>query len=142
MRTLVKIYCILKEVDYYVPLIEKILTQELINTLGKEWILHWDKNIPNWQDTPGEINIRVLIWLANLIDAFDLISFARARYQLLGNGGHWFPGNNANEIDISISERELLDLLSNHINPQRVIRSLRFLKSKFGDGEVTRLSIV
>ena len=52
------------------------LQEESINSLGKEWYKSWDKNLPNWQNTPGGINIPVLLWLANLIDSFDLEEFA------------------------------------------------------------------
>ena len=45
--------------------------------------------------TPGEINLPILLWLHNLLEAWDLESYARARYRLLGSGGHWFAGSNA-----------------------------------------------
>jgi len=66
--------------------------------------------------------------------------YARARYQLLGNGSHWFPGFNANLIDVDVSEGQLLKVLEGHINPKKVIRKLRNLKEKFGDKNVKRLS--
>ena len=66
--------------------------------------------------------------------------FVKARYQLLGNGSHWFPGNNSNLLDSDISEVQLLKLLEGNINPKKVIRKLRSLKEKFGDKNVKRLS--
>ena len=66
--------------------------------------------------------------------------FARARYQLLGNGSHWFPGSNANLIDDDVSESQLLKVLEGHINPKKVINKLRTLKEKFGDKVAKRLS--
>ena len=66
--------------------------------------------------------------------------FARARYQLLGNGSHWFPGCNANLLDVDISEGQLLTVLEGHINPKKVITKLRTLKEKFGDNSTKRLS--
>jgi len=90
--------------------------------------------------TPGNINIPILLWLSNLIDWLDMEGFARARYQLLGNGSHWFPGCNANLLDVDISEGQLLKVLEGHINPKKVIRKLRTLKEKFGDKSAKRLS--
>ena len=131
---------LLDKANDLVPLIDSKLRQELINILGLEWYQGWDKNLPKWENTPGQINIPVLLWLANLLEGWDLESFTRARYQLLGNGGHWFPGNNANLLDVNISEYDLFDSLSNHINPSEVIKKLRYLKSKFGEGTQARLS--
>ena len=131
---------LLSESDHYIPKILKRLQEESINSLGIEWYKSWDKNLPNWQNTPGGINIPVLLWLANLIDSFDLEEFAKSRYQLLGNGSHWFPGNNANLLDVDVCESQLLKVLERHIKPKKVIKKLRVLKDKFGDKSLSRLS--
>ena len=131
---------LLSESDHYIPKILNRLQEESINSLGKEWYKNWDKNLPSWQNTPGGINIPVLLWLANLIDAFDLEEFAKSRYQLLGNGSHWFPGNNANLLDVDVYESQLLKVLERHIKPKKVIKILRVLKDKFGDKSLPRLS--
>ena len=131
---------LLSESDQYIPKILNRLQEESINTLGEEWYQSWERNLPNWQNTPGGINIPVLLWLSNLLDTFDLEEFARSRYQLLGNGSHWFPGNNANLIDIDVFESQLLHVLGRHIKPKKVIRKLRVLKEKFGEKSLSRLS--
>ncbi len=131
---------LLSESDQYIPKILNRLQEESINSLGTEWYKSWDKNLPNWQNTPGGINIPVLLWLSNLIDSFDLEEFAESRYQLLGNGSHWFPGNNANLLDVDVCESQLLKVLKRHIKPKEVIKKLRVLKDKFGDKSLARLS--
>ena len=131
---------LLSESENYVPKIINRLRQESINALGLEWYQNWDRNLPSWENTPGNINIPVLLWLSNLIDWLDMEGFARARYQLLGNGSHWFPGCNANLLDVDVSEGQLLKVLKGHINPKKVINKLRTLKEKFGDKVAKRLS--
>jgi hypothetical protein len=131
---------LLSESEKYVPMIINRLRNESINVLGLEWYQNWNKKLPSWEYTPGNINIPVLLWLSNLIEWLDMEGFARARYQLLGNGSHWFPGCNANLLDVNVSEGQLLKVLEDHINPKKVINKLRNLKEKFGDKAVKRLS--
>ena len=131
---------LLSESENIVPKIINRLKQESINSLGLEWYQNWNRNLPSWEDTPGNINIPVLLWLSNLIDWLDMEGFARARYQLLGNGSHWFPGRNANLLDVDVSEGQLMNVLEGHINPKKVINKLRTLKEKFGDKAAKRLS--
>ena len=131
---------LLSKQEKYIPMILDKFKKESINCLGIDWYLNWNKNLPKWEDTPGKINIPVLIWLSNLLEAFDMNSFVRSRYQLLGNGSHWFPGNNANSLDVKITENELLDSLKNYNQPQKVIQKLRKLKTIFGDNQKERLS--
>jgi len=131
---------LLSESEKYLPKIINKLRQESINSLGLEWHQNWNRNLPSWEYTPGNINIPVLLWLSNLIDWLGMEGYARARYQLLGNGSHWFPGFNANLLDVDVSEGELLKVLEGHINPKKVIKKLRNLKENFGDKNAKRLS--
>tara|TARA_B100000945_G_scaffold145915_1_gene116840 strand:- start:1030 stop:2229 length:1200 start_codon:yes stop_codon:yes gene_type:complete len=131
---------LLSDSEKYIPEIINRLKQESINSLGIEWYQSWNKNLPTWNETPGGINIPVLLWLSNLIDSLDLEGFVRSRYQLLGNGSHWFPGNNANLLDVDVSESQLLKVLEGHLQPNMVIRKLRNLKEKFGEKTTQRLS--
>ncbi len=131
---------LLSQGEKYVDQIINNLNQELLNCLGSNWCNNWQKNLPSWFETPGKINIPVLLWLSNLLIAWDLEEFVKARYQLLGNGGHWFPGNNANALDQTISEDELLVALKRCEFKRQIIDKLRSLKHKFGSGIKNRLS--
>ena len=69
--------------------IESRLRLAECDALGASWLKSWRQGLPEWQDTPGEINLPMLLWLHNLLEAWDLEGFVKARYGLLGRAGHW-----------------------------------------------------
>ena len=59
--------------------IDKRLMNALNESLGESWLTTWKIGLPSWDQTPGEINIPVLLWLNNLLEAWDMESFAKDR---------------------------------------------------------------
>jgi uncharacterized protein len=85
------------------PIIDR-LERAATEKLGAEWVKTWKDGLPAHTDTPGEINMHTILWLRNLAIAYDMVEYGKMRYNLLENGGHWFPGakaTNVKELDFS-----------------------------------------
>ena len=117
------------------PIISR-LESEAINILGEDWVKTWETNLPTWEKTPGEVNMRVILWLLNLALAYDMIDYGKMRYNLLGQADHWFPGNRADRLD----ELDLRECLVNSPQAEKIPQMLAKAHDILGSAEIKRLS--
>jgi len=119
-----------------VPPIDQRLRQAMTNTLGAAWLTDWETGVPEWEHVPGHINIWEILRLWNFAKSLDMIEFAKIRYNLLGNGGHWFPGLNAT----TLGEHDLRPCLANSPFREKIIQTLAEAHTLLIGEEKKRLS--
>ncbi|MEA5536725.1 aldo/keto reductase [Crocosphaera sp. XPORK-15E] len=93
-----KVIGLLEQADEILTPILNRLQTEAISSLGKDWVNSWYVGLPSYQETPGKINIPIILWLRNLAVAYDMLEYAQKRYNHLKTKDPWFPGNTAEEL--------------------------------------------
>jgi uncharacterized protein len=116
--------------------IDRRIRAEMESVLGADWMASWDRDLPSWEDLPGEINAFEILRLRNLAVALDMVEYGKMRYNLLGNGGHWFPGRSASRV----RSEPLRRALAGHPFCDRIPDLLRDAHRRLGGATVKRLS--
>ncbi|MBK1988159.1 aldo/keto reductase [Sphaerospermopsis aphanizomenoides BCCUSP55] len=127
---------LLDKADKILPPILARLENAAIETFGEDWVKTWETNLPTWEQTPGQVNIRVILWLFNLALAYDMVEYSKMRYNLLGNGNSWFPGNKADKLQ----ELDLRECLVNSPHAEKIPQMLAKAHEILVGAEIKRLS--
>lgn len=117
------------------PILDR-LQKRMESVLGADWLEGWQKGLPEWEQMPGHINLQVILRLWNLDQALDMREYAKMRYNMLGSGGHWFPGEKAK----AFAEDEVLRALGSYPFASKIPEILRRAEAEWGDKPKKRLS--
>ena len=112
------------------------LEQAMRGAVEPEFADPFGMGLPRWQQMPGEVNVQMLVWLHHLATAWDMIDYGKMRYNLLGRGGHWFPGQTAQGVDDDV----LREALSHVDAADKIIEVLRRADAMLADAPVDRLT--
>lgn len=117
--------------------IEQRLREEMKNVLGEDWLRDGLRDLPNYVDIPGEVNVAEILRLWTYAKSLDLVDWGKMRYNLLnGAGGHWFPGMTAAKFD----ENAMAKALNGHPFAKKIPAILHEAHDLLLDAPKKRLS--
>ena len=96
--------------------------------------------LPEDTTAPGGLNLEVLLWLRHVAVGWGMTEYAKMRFNLFGNGGHWFPGQPAEAALENVSDDALRQALAGHPHADAIPGMLREAVEMLGGEAVKRLS--
>jgi len=116
---------------------EQQLREEMERVLGADWCARWTEGLPEFSEAPYHVNILEILRLWTYAKSLDLHEWARMRYNLLSNAGHWFPGEMANKVE---DEQKVLAAVAQSPFAARIPEILREAHELFYTEPKKRLS--
>jgi len=105
----VEALALLDEAPRLLPPIVARLEAAYADALGADFARRWSQGLPEWTELPGKINVRRILWLHNLVRAYDLLHYAQERYISMSADNHWVPGARAVNFNDAEITRALPD---------------------------------
>ncbi|MEM6821586.1 MAG: aldo/keto reductase [Verrucomicrobiota bacterium] len=108
------------------------LHHQIEKTVGMDWYENHAEGLPTWSDVPKNINFKLITWLWTLHQSLGMTEYAKARYNMLGNAGHWFPGENAEQMKAIDLEAVLKDSPYKSEISERLFEAHQLFKAEAG----------
>lgn len=121
------------------PIVER-LKNEVANTFGTQWAQEWEQTLQEHHQMPESFNVREVLRLLTYGKSFDLIEWARGRYNLMNGENHWIPGAHVGALDSPEKWQQLTDALKGHPFAAQLPDKLREAHDLFAGEEAKRLS--
>lgn len=131
---------LLGHAEQILPPIIKRLRHAMKEATGSGFPEAFSWDLPDHRTAPGGLNLPIMIWLRNLAVGWDMVEYGKMRFNLLGNGGHWFPGAKPLEVIDSVSDADLLKAATESRTPDRIPKLVRHSIELLGGEEVKRAS--
>jgi len=128
------------QTDALLPGVEAKLEAAMLEATGVKHPedMSWD-GIPEHDGCPGGLNIPLMLWLYNLARGWDMDDYGKMRFNLFGNGGHWFPGRKTAEFD-QVDAAEIVEAVKASPFADQIPGLLRDAVDRLSGEEVKRAS--
>ncbi|MEZ6193454.1 MAG: aldo/keto reductase [Phycisphaerales bacterium] len=120
------------------PIVEK-LSKVMRDATGVSHPEDMAKGMADYTETPGELNLEIMLWLRNLAVGWDMTEYGKMRFNLLGSGDTWFPGGKPSNLD-DVDPAELVKAAGDSPFAKDVPKLLREANDLLGGAPVKRLS--
>jgi uncharacterized protein len=117
------------------PIVDKI-ESEVATIIDPNWLANWNKDIPEWEEIPGRINVLDILRLWTWAKAIDLENYGKWRYNMLSEDDIWVPGNSVKAFD----QKELIGALGKNPFAERIPAILHEAHEWFAADKIARLS--
>jgi len=97
------------------------------------------KHLPAPDNAPGGVNFPLILWLRNLALGWGMTEYGKMRYNMLGSGGHWFPGLNVEKL-AGVSREDMKKAVAASPHAEKIEGWLHEAHAMLGGESVKRLS--
>jgi len=124
------------KIDETIAPIEARIEAAMVEALGEDWWPRYSEGLPDYLQVPGEVNLQYILRIWSLAKGVDMDGYAKYRYGMIGNGGHWMAGQKAENF----KDEEIRAVLNGHPFADKIPGILREAHEAFKGEEKKRLS--